>query len=230
MNLKRFALTFLALSVTLSTVQAQSLPASDLAAMVVGIGADGRVIAAGVPFSSGGWGTDYITVSHALGVRRRYFIADGTGVAQSEAVAACSSQYHGIDVLILRVKSHPLRPRVEWGDPAHLNPGDRLMILVRREFHPAPVRVKFVHANLLEWANSKPAEWPPAWHNVMVGAGLNKPGFSGSPWVKDGKVYGLHKGGVRPGGHATWAPVAETATRVRQCLAELHYNDLVPRE
>ncbi len=210
-----------------ATAQDPSLDA--MQAMVVGFTEAGRVITAGVPLTSSDWGTDYITVSHGLRVGSRFAItSDGKVFDNSSPVAACSSRYHGIDVLIVRVASHRNRQVVTWGDPAELKAGDELFALPRREIQATRERLRFVHINLLEWTKDKTKEWPLEWHNLMVGEGKEKsrPGFSGSPWVKDGKVYGLHKGRVRP--DATWFEVAETATRVQQCLELLHYSELIP--
>ena len=156
-------------------------------------------------------------------------IREGLPYANTTPVTACSSQYHGIDVLILRAASHRGTPVVEWGDPAELKSGDELLLLPRREIHPEPVTVKFVHLNLSEWTKT-PTDWSPPWRNVMVGDGMSRPGFSGSPWSRDGKVLGLHKGRVQPTGQTKWYAVAETATRVRDCLRLLNYEGLVPRE
>jgi hypothetical protein len=202
-----------------------------VAAMVTGIVTSGQVVAAAVPLNSGAWGTDYITVSHTLSVGARYaVIRDGLPYTETRPVAACSNQYHGIDVLILRAATHPKSATVEWGDPARLAAGDELFMPPRREIHIEMSRLKFVHVNLIEWSNLRRADLEPQWHHVMVGEGYSKPGFSGSPWVRDGKVYGLHKGSVRlRNNHATY-PVAETAARVAECLKALGYEHLVPRE
>ncbi|MGH2374311.1 MAG: trypsin-like peptidase domain-containing protein, partial [bacterium] len=190
----------------------------DLAAVAVGIVADGQVIAGGMTLASGPWGTDYITVSHALGVGRKYAMVHTNGAPiAATPVMACSSAIHGMDSLVLRVMSQKNMPVIEWGDPATLRPGDELVVMVRKEFHPEPVKVRFLHANLLEWSRTA-GPWSNAWHNVMVAHGMAQPGFSGSPWVRDGKVYGLLKGRVRPPGHTAWYATAETATRVKECL------------
>lgn len=215
-------------AVLLLAAGGRSAPAFD-PQVVVGIVSQGAVIAGGVPLSSGNWGTDYITVSHALRVGERYaVIREGFPYVNTAPVTACSSQHHGIDVLILRAVSHRGTPVVEWGDPAELKSGDELLLLPRREIHPEPVSVKFVHLNLSEWTKS--LGWSPPWRNVMVGDGISRPGFSGSPWARDGKVLGLHKGRVQPTGQTKWYAVAETATRVRDCLRLLNYEGLVPRE
>jgi hypothetical protein len=199
--------------------------------MVAGILVGGQVIAAGVPLASGRWGTDYMTVSHALGVGETYaVIREGLPYVETKPVAACSNRAHGIDVLILRAATHTATTVVAWGDPAKLKAGAELTAYVRREIHPTPVRLKFLHINLLEWAKVGPETWPPQWHNTMVAEGLAKPGFSGSPWIADGKVYGLFKGRVRLPNRDQWYPVAETAGRVAQCLTQLKYNALIPLE
>lgn len=206
-------------------------PASDIAPLVAGIVVGGQVIAGGVALSSGGWGTDYITVSHALSVGVRYSVVrEGLPYAQTVPVAACSAQYHGIDVLILRAAAHPRTPISAWGNPEDLRPGEPLLVLPRKEIHPEPSTVKFVHLNLVEWTKAKPADWSPPWRNVMVAEGFSKPGFSGSPWVRGDKVFGLHKGRVKPPGQSHEYPVAETATRVTACLNVLGYESLVPKE
>lgn len=206
-----------------------SAPAEEWARLVVGIWTEGYITAGGVPLSSGSWGTDYITVSHALSVRATYSIVrDGLPFAQSTPVTACSTQYHGIDVLILRVASHPRTPVVEWGDPTELKPGDELVVYPRREIQPDPSVLKFVHLNYLEWLQAKPTDVAPEWRNVMVADGVSKPGFSGSPWFRNGKVYGLHKGrSTRQ--NRTYA-LAETASKVASCLKVLGYESLVPTE
>ena len=205
--------------------------APGMQSLVVGLVSSGQVIAGGVPLSSGSWGSDYITVSHALSVGATYAILrEGTPFAESKPVAACSSQAHGIDVLIVRVKEHVKRPVVEWGDPTELKAGDELAIHPRREFGAAPVKIRFVHVNLLIWNRVPATTWPRQWHNVMVGEGQTRSGFSGSPWAMNGKVYGLHKGTVRPPNQNNWYAVAETATRVRECLGELRYEQLIPTE
>jgi hypothetical protein len=152
-------------------------------------------------------------------------IRAGLGLGDTKPVAACSNQYHGIDVLVLRAASHPKTAVVEWGDPTELKAGDELYSLPRREIHPTPERQRFVHINLVEWTKTA---WSSEWRNVMVAEGFGKPGFSGSPWVRDGKVYGLHKGRVQPRNQQNWYSVAETTTRVKQCLATLSYEHLVP--
>jgi len=209
----------------------QSASAPDFGIMVVGIASDDEIIAAGVPLSSGPWGTDYITVSHARSVRGRYGLPrDGYARTEAKPVAACSAQFHSIDVLILRVGEHTNTPTVDWGDPTLLGLGDELVIFPRREFHPKPVAVTFVNLDLREWTKSETGVWSVEFRHVMVGDGLSKPGFSGSPWVRDGKVYGLHKGAVRPRERNKWFPVAETATNVFQCLKLIHYEELVPKQ
>jgi uncharacterized membrane protein len=202
-----------------------------MATMVAGIRLGGHVIVGGVPITSGAWGTDYVTVSHALAVGRRYTVIQGDGSpADATAVMACSSMAHGIDVLVLRVKTHANRLVMEWGDPTELRAGDELMILPRKEFSRDPVKVKFLHLNLLEWSRTTANDWELQWHNVMVGDGMVRPGFSGSPWARGGKVFGLVKGTIKPPGHNIWYAAAETATRVRQCLKGQHYDELVPQE
>ncbi|MDR7419107.1 MAG: hypothetical protein QN178_09365 [Armatimonadota bacterium] len=211
--------------------QTASPPAPAVQAMVAGILLGGRVIAAGVPLTSGRWGTDYITVSHALGVGATYaVIRDGLPYVETTPVAACSNRAHGIDVLILRAPTHVAASVVEWRDPSELRAGDELTAYVRREIHPTPVTLKFLHVNLLEWARVGPETWPSQWHNTMVAEGMAKPGFSGSPWVARGSVYGLFKGQVRLPNRDQWYPVAETAVRVKQCLQQLGYEHLVPAE
>jgi hypothetical protein len=133
-------------------------------------------------------------------------------------------------VLIVRVKDHPKRPIIEWGDPTELKAGDELVLHPRREFSATSVKIRFVHINLLAWNRAQASSWPRQWHNVMVGEGQTRSGFSGSPWVMGGKVYGLHKGSVRPPSQSTWYAVAETATRVRECLETLSYEALIPPE
>lgn len=219
------ALTLLPQAVT------QAVSSPDFGVMVVGIASDGEIIAAGVPLSSGPWGTDYITVSHALGVRSKYGLArDGYARTDAKPVAACSAQFHSIDVLILRVSEHTNTSVVDWGDPTLLKLGDELLISPRREFHPNPIAVRFVSLDLREWTKSQPGVWSAEFRHVMVGDGFSKPGFSGSPWARDGKVYGLHKGSVRPEGQAKWFAVAETATNVSQCLKLIRYEELIPRQ
>lgn len=218
--------------VALPIVCARAHAARDFSAMVAGIMTKGQVIVGSVPLSSGSWGTDYITVSHALGIGRQYGVLNGSAPPASAAtpVMACSSHAHGIDVLVLRVKTQPNQPVVEWGDPKELRAGDELMVYVRKEIHPEPVRVKFLHLSLLGWLPTAKDEWEPQWHNVMVGEGLVKPGFSGSPWMRNGKVYGLVKGKVQPAGQNHWYAAAESATRIMRCLKDQHYTELVPRE
>ncbi|MGH2404366.1 MAG: hypothetical protein ACRDGN_07860 [bacterium] len=210
---------------------AQPASTQDVAAMVAGIATRGQIIVASVPLTSGRWGTDYITVSHALRIQREYAVLNGRGApAPATPVMACSTQAHGIDVLVLRVMAHGLQPVVDWGDPRELRAGDELLIMTRKEVHHEPVKVRFVHLNLLEWLHARPDQWEPQWHNVMIGDGVVKPGFSGSPWVRNGKVYGLVKGQIRPSGQAIWYAAAETAGRVKQCLREQHYDRLIPKE
>ncbi len=229
MNSRLVALLLAGTIAALLPTAVRSAPAPDLG-IVAGIVSSGTVIVAAVPLSSGSWGTDYITVSHALGVGERYaVIRDGLPYTETKPVTACSNQYHGIDVLILRAAAHRKTPVVEWGDPAELRTGDELLLLPRREIQAEPVTVKFVHINLLEWTQGKQA-WSPEWRNVMVGDGTSKPGFSGSPWVRQGKVFGLHKGRVQPNSQSKWFVVAETATKVRDCLKLLNYESLVPKE
>src|SRR2546427_1778087 len=220
----------LSVAMLINPVAAESAPSLDFGAMVVGIASDEEVIVAGVTLTSGTWGTDYITVSHALGVGPKYgLVRDGYARATAKPVAACSAQFHSIDALILRVSTHPNTAVVEWGDPTGLNSGDELVIFPRREFYPRPVTLRFVHLDLREWTISEPLVWSSEFRHVMVADGYSKPGFSGSPWVRQGKVYGLHKGSVRPQGQARWFAVAETATNVSQCLKLIHYEDLIPK-
>ncbi len=214
---------------SLATGQVPSV--DDLRSMVVGVAQARSLVTAGVPLTSGAWGTDYITVSHGLRVGSQFEITyDGQAFDESAPVAACSAWHHGIDVLILRVASHQYRRVVAWGNPADLKAGDELLLLPRPEIQTSPPRVTFVHVNLLAWSGERaelqPRAWPREWQNVMVGVGDSLPGFSGSPWVKDGKVYGLHKGRVRPA--STWFEVAETATAVHRCLQIVHYAELIP--
>lgn len=218
----------IALAAAAPAVATPQVP-TDMATIAVGIMADGQVVAGGMTLASGPWGTDYITVSHALGVGRKYAIVHSNGApTPATPVMACSSAAHGMDILVLRVTAQKNMPVVDWGDPATLRPGDELMVMVRKEFHPEPVKVRFLHVNLLEWSRMT-GPWTNAWHNVMVAHGAAQPGFSGSPWVKDGKVYGLLKGRVRPPGHAAWYATAETATRVKECLKYQSYEQLIPK-
>ncbi len=206
-------------------------PLDDVRTLVVGFTEGGRVLTGGVPLTSGDWGTDYVTVSHGLRVGRQFAITyDGKSFDASAPVAACSSKHHGIDVLIVRVASHQNRRVVAWGDPDELKAGDELVVLPRPEIHATPERMRFLHVNLLTWSQDSTVEWPQAWQNVMVGEGYARPGFSGSPWVKDGKVYGLHKGIVRLQSSRESFAVAETATRLHQCLKLLHYTELIPKQ
>lgn len=206
-------------------------PTHYLAAAVAGIMSGSQVVVAGTPVASGFWGTDYITVSHALGVGRNYAVVhNGEPPVPAVPVMACSSAAHGIDILILRVASHKNLEVIEWGDPATLRRGDELIVMVRKEIHPTPTRLRFLHVNLLEWSRTSSREWPRAWHNVMVADGFAKPGFSGSPVVKEGKVYGLLKGAVRLPGQTAWYPTAETSTRVKHCLQEQSYDQLIPKQ
>lgn len=216
----------------LPTSRARAASPRDFGAMVAGIMMKGQVIVASVPLNSGSWGTDYITVSHALAVGRQYGVLNGSAPPASAAtpVMACSSHAHGIDVLVLRVKSQPHQSVVEWGDPKELRTGDELTVFVRKEVHPEPVKVKFLHLNLLEWSRTARDQWEPQWHHVMIGEGLVKPGFSGSPWMRNGKVYGLVKGQIKPAGHSSWYAAAEPTSRIMRCLKDQHYSDLVPRE
>lgn len=225
----RFILPMLAaLALLVPRAAAETASIQSLTSTIAGLMTDGRVVAGAIPLASGRWGTDYITVSHALSMKHEYAVVrGGDAAAAAKPVMACSSMAHGIDVLVLRVVSHKELPVLEWGDPIDLRSGDELMVMVRKEFHPEPVKVKFLHLNLLQWARAKPGEWPAQWHNVMVAHGLAKPGFSGSPWIKQGKIYGLLKGAVRPPGHAAWYATAETATRIKQCLKDQHYDDMV---
>lgn len=181
-----------------------------------------------MPLTSGEWGTDYITVSHGLRVGRRFSITyNGKIFDPSTPVAACSSMYHGIDVLVVRVAKHKHHQVVIWGDPAELKPGDELFLLPRPEIQAHNERMTFVHPNFRAWTHAGPDELPREWQNVMVGVGMSIPGFSGSPWVRNGKVYGLHKGRVRP--QDTWYEVAETSTKIATCLKMVHYADLIPK-
>jgi hypothetical protein len=164
-----------------------------------------------------------------LGVRDTYAIVrDGLPFAETKPVAACSTVAHGIDVLILRAATHRSTPVVEWGDPQELQRGDELMVYARKEFAAEPSRLKFLHLNLKEWA-------PPTrgygreWENTMVAEGMTRSGFSGSPWARGSKVYGLHKGRVSLPGQTTMYPVAETALRVKDCLQQLRYELLLPQ-
>jgi hypothetical protein len=197
--------------------------------MVAGIADAGQVVAGGVPLSSGAWGTDYITVSHALRVGARFAVLrDGFPYVETRPVAACSSQAHGIDALILRAPTHPGSPVVEWGDPAALKPGDEFYGFPRREIHPAPVKYRFVHMNYLEWSALDRTRVSHQWHNTMVALGTGKPGFSGSPWVADGRVFGLHKGRTQPPGRPEHQ-LGESATRIQECLKQLGYEHLIPQ-
>jgi len=225
----RCALLIAALAAPVST--AAALAAGDFTTMVAGIASSGRVVAAGIPLASGPWGTDYITVSHALSAGHSYSVMqNGQPAAVAVPVAACSTQTHGIDVLLLRAAVHQNRGVAAWGDPAELRAGDSLTMFVRQEFHPRPVPIKFLHLTLSEWNRNSTDTWSAQWHHVMVGEGLSQPGFSGSPWVRDGKVYGLLKGALRLSGQGKWVAVAETATRIRKCLTELHHEELIPND
>jgi hypothetical protein len=196
---------------------------------VAGVADAGFVVATGVPLTSGPWGTDYITVSHALRVGAQFAVLrDGFPDAETRSVAACSSQAHGIDVLILRARTHPNSAVVEWGDPAALRPGDEFYGFPRREIHPAPVKYRFVHMNYLEWSRLDRHRVSHQWHNTLVALGTSRPGFSGSPWVAGGKVFGLHKGSTRlPGGPEH--QLGESARRIAQCLEVLGYEHLIPQ-
>lgn len=102
------------------TASAPAAPASlaDMRAMVAGLAAGERVIAAAMPLASGSWGTDYLTVSHALRVGKGNTLTiDGRSFAETERIAACSSQYHGIDLLIVRVRGYPGRSVLTWAIP-----------------------------------------------------------------------------------------------------------------
>lgn len=128
--------------------------------------------------------------------------------------------------MILRVTAHRQRAVIDWGNPAQLKARDELFILPRPEIYPGPVSIKFVHINLLQWSGSKPEEYPREGHNLMVADGLTGAGFSGSPWVKDGRVYGMLVSQVER--HDKLYSLAESATKVHECLAQLHYEELVP--
>jgi hypothetical protein len=196
---------------------------------VVGVADSGFVVAGGVPLTSGPWGTDYITVSHALRVGAQFAVLrDRFPYAETRPVAACSSQAHGIDVLILRALTHPNSPVIEWGDPAALRPGDEFYGFPRREIHPAPVKYRFVHMNYLEWSQLDRNRVSHQWHNTLVALGTSRPGFSGSPWVADGKVFGLHKGSTRLPGRPEHQ-LGESAVRIQQCLRDLGYEHLIPQ-
>lgn len=225
------ALPLLAVALAAASPDASGQPAA-LPAFgpgVVGIASSGFVIAGGVPLTSGAWGTDYITVSHTLRVGAQFAVLrDGFPYAETRPVAACSSQAHGIDVLILRASTHANGPVIEWGDPAALRPGDEFYGFPRREIHPVPVKYTFVHMNYLEWSKLDRNRVSHQWHNTMVARGGSRPGFSGSPWVADGRVFGLHKGSTRPPGQMEHQ-LGESAVRIQQCLKDLGYEHLVPQ-
>ncbi len=225
----------------------------DLRTLVVGIGENGRTRGGGVVLSSGTWGTDYLTVSHALYVGGRYEVTfDGKTFDESRPVAACSSYAHGIDVLILRVAAHQNKTVVIWGDSNTLQAGDELTIVPRSEIHPNLEQARFLHVNFLQWLRAAIKQRPDLWagwedrpletfsreyHNTLVAEGFSKSGMSGSPWVKDGKVFGLNKGSWQP---QRWTGrawdnsgprlvFAESASRISECLRTVHYEDLIPK-
>jgi len=205
--------------------------AADLQSVVIGINDGEQVVATGVPLTSGAWGADYITVSHLLQSRIKYSItSDGKVVAKAQSVAACGRFYQGIDVLILRVREHRYRPVVTWGQAAELKIGEELQIFPYRSFESVSVLVRFLHPDFAVWATTHIRkdrqwnEWPPEARGVLVGEGRGRPGFSGSPWVKDGKVYGLHKGPLPPEFGLKDILGAEPWSKIDRCLKDVHYE------
>jgi hypothetical protein len=219
----------MALAVVAPRAASQAQAPSTFDPGVAGITTAGTVVASGVPLTSGSWGTDYITVSHALRVGARFeVLRDGFASAEARAVAACSSQAHGIDVLILRVPAHSNSPVIEWGDPTTLRPGDKFYAFPRREIHPAPVKYQFVHMNFLQWSALNRDRVQQQWHNALVALGPGRPGFSGSPWVAGGKVFALHKGVARLPNRPEHQ-LGESAIRIQECLRLLGYEHLIPQ-
>jgi hypothetical protein len=252
--MKRFTACFV-VGLILSVVLIHDVASQDLRAAVVGIG-DGKVGAGAVVLSSGSWGTDYLTMSHTLSVGGRYAVtSDGKTFDDSTPVVACSQYAQGVDVLVLRVSSHRDRTPITWGDPSELRSGDVLTLVPRVEVHPTVEQVHFVHNNLIQWLRAdvkqRSAEWSGwsetdvdkfaqrnrPWQDTLVFEGFSKPGFSGSPVMRDGKVMGLLKGSWQPRhlvGNAwqDFGPklaLVESGTRIRQCLESVHYADLVPK-
>jgi len=250
--MKRTAACFV-VGLILSVVFIRDVASQDQRTVVVGIIGDGKVQGGAVVLTSGSWGTDYLTVSHVLSVGGRYAVtSDGKTFDESTPVVACSQYAHRVDVLVLRVSSHRDRTPVAWGDPNELRSGDTLTLIPRIEVSPTTEQIRFVHPTFIQWLRMQIQQRPDLWtgwaeqnldnfsrpyHDTLVFEGFLKPGFSGSPVMRDGKVFGLLKGHWKPQ-HWTgraWEDIGlelvfvESAARIAKCLESVHYSDLIPK-
>jgi len=216
------------LSVAISLLATVTAPAADLQSMVVGIGHDELVVASGIPYTSGRWGTDYLALSHLLGLGKQYTVTtDGMIFDEAEPITACSRFWHGIDLVVLRVKTHAWRPVFRFGRLSDLKPDDKLLLLPYRGIQQTPEEITFRHHRLDQYAATNSLEW----RNTMVAKGNWRPGFSGAPWVRKGLVYGLHKGEgtVLSEGKEQHVILAEPQPRIAQCLERVGYKFLIPK-
>ncbi len=193
--------------------------------LVVGVAHEGRPLMTAVPYASGAWGTDYLTVSHGMRMGGLKITFDGRRFDAARYVTVCSGMVHGIEALILRVVEHRNRPTATWGDHMTLKPGDELQVLPWHGLH-GPRTVRLLGHSFRQWIGGS-EDWPTELDHALVAEGRSDPGGSGAPWVRNGRVYGVHKGAAKivslSGGERIVA-LAEPATRIRECLTKVGYS------
>jgi len=208
------------LGLLLVTLMAGSQAAAGPPSLIVGVAVGDRVEVSAIPYAAGPWGTDYVTVSHVLRVGASYSITtDGKVFTSTRPIAACSAMHHGIDVLVLRVAD--TRSVARWGHPPELKTGDELSLTPWREHSGNPIIIRLLHHHFRTWVAAD--GWSPELAHTMVAQGHRQPGFSGSAWVRNGKVYGLHKGTARMDDGRIVA-LAEPTTRIKYCFALVGYT------
>lgn len=216
--------------VLLAAAASQSVAAADIA--VVGVGHEGRVERTAVPYASGAWGTDYLTVSHLMRADGLQITLDGRRFAPATIVpeAYCSGMAHGIDVVLLRVVAHRDRPTVSWGTLSDLKDGDELRVTP----HDLPlVTVRLLHHVFEQWADRGAEEWPAEVSRALVAEAWDlrstHSGYSGAPWMRNGRAYGIHKATARAKAKRgaedeKFVALAEPVTRIRECFERMGYR------
>jgi hypothetical protein len=199
------------------------------AASVVGVGFEGDVAdvtVSAIPYATGSWGTDYLTVAHAMRSRGRYVIVSAGGRRTPARVldSGVCGLARGVDGMILRTDTAN-QPVAKWGDPATLTTGTELHIT---PWPYRPTAVRFLHHAFREWA---PKVVLPELDHAVVAGGQGRQGRagdSGAPWLRDGVVYGMHKATVTvltSGSRDTQTlMMAEPLARIEECLDRAGYT------
>lgn len=202
--------------------------------LVVGVAHEGRAEFSAVPYASGAWGTDFLTVTHGLRIGGNQITVDGRRFEAAQPIVLCRGFAHGVDAMLLRVAAHPNRPVVPWGDASDLKPGDEFRVVSWRGLHP-PASLLFLHHTFSEWADRTDYQWPAETDHLLVGeapARYQVPGFagySGAPWVRNSRAYGMHKGVARAKPQLgredeKIVALAEPVARIKECLDRMGYR------